>query len=67
MGFGEKLGDGMNVKGLATSPNCNNYDMPTTKSKQYSTFGFADATKNAKRETIISKIHNKNPGPGEYI
>ena len=67
MGFGEKIGDGMVVKGLATSPCCNNYVMPSTKSNHYSTFGFLDPEKNAKRETILSKITNKNPGPGEYI
>ena len=67
MGFGEKLGDGMVVKGLAKSPNCNNYVMPSTQSKKYSTFGFLDPSKNAKKETIMSKIYNKNPGPGEYL
>jgi len=67
MGYGEKIGDNMKVKGLATSPSCNNYDMPTTQSKQYSTFGRTDTSKNVKRETVTSKIYNKNPGPGEYI
>lgn len=67
MGFGQKLGDGMLVKGLATSPSFNNYDMPNTQSLRFSSFGHQDSKKNPKRETIISKIHNKNPGPGEYI
>ena len=67
MGYGPKIGDGMNVRGIDKSASVYNHFIPSTLSKVKKTFGIP----HEKYSKVViqgdKRPDSGNPGPGTYM